>query len=254
MSIQSLISTLILMSALLFVDRIFSLYKKQQLLSEKFMTKIGTFYFIFLISLYFYSFSHPFSFWIFTFASFFVFPTLLYFLNRIHQQQFYSEFLRFLSLIIMNMQQGLAFVTAIERAQESGNWKQGQVLGRICENVVFSQQTNLSNQGFFNQFLGSALIEMRQIHRQQHQGIERLKNLRKILRERLTFRQRSRQIWLYFSYQLGLLSLIYWSLFLYILKDFGFFGFQSTFLYSASLYFMGSAVTFFIAKGKKWSI
>ncbi len=251
---NTFISLLILMSVFTFVHRIFFEFKKQHIFPLKILTKIVTFYFCFLITLYFYFFNQPFLIWIFAFLSFLLFPILIFCLKRFHQHQFHGEFLRFLSLVVMSMQRGLSFPTAMESSLRVGNWKQDQLLRRIYEDVVFSQQELSHQTGLFGQYIDQIRDELTRVSEHQHQAIDRLCNFRKNLRDRLIFRQKSRQIWSYFTYQVGLLSFIYIGLLVFILKEYGFKPYWFSFFLSFSLYFSGLLFTYWIARSKKWHI
>lgn len=218
------------------------------------MTKIGTFHLLSLFILYLVFFQQSFYFWILSITSILFLPTFLFLLLKFYQHHFYGEFLRFLSLVILFMQQGISFQQALKRGLTMGNWKQRHLLEAITQNVAFSQQKNQGRSGLFAQFVDEIQSELVGVFKSQHLAIDRLCNFRKNLRERLNFRQRSRQIWGFFIYQVGILSLIYLSLFVYILVEFGFLKFLSSFLLSISLYLVGVFFTWLLMKGKKWSI
>lgn len=251
---MNLLSLLILMSVLVFVNRIYFEYKKQHFFSLKMMTKIGTFYFVFLIALYFYFLKQVFWFWLLSMVSIIVFPLLIFFLRKFHQQQFYSEFLRFLSMVILSMQRGMSLGAAMESSLRLGNWKQGQLLRGIYEDVVFSQQETVADTSQFSQYIRQIGLELSRVNQHQHQAIDRLCNFRKNLRDRLIFRQKSRQIWFYFFYQVGVLSLIYLLILSFIVSEYGFFNFANSILLSFCLFGLGVLVTFYIGRNKKWSI
>lgn len=251
---NTFISLGILLSVLLFVVRIHSYFKKQHIFPLKIMTKIGTFYFVFVFTLYFFNFQRPFWFWLLSFTSLLVVPLFLFLLTKFHQQQFYSEFLRFLSLVILSMKRGQSFSHSLETSLALGTWKQGQLLGQIRDHVVFSQQEPVVKMGLFGQFIKQISSEFRTINGNQHLAIDRLCKFRKNLLERLNFRQKSRQIWSYFYYQLGILSVIYLLIFLFVAKEYGVIPFKKSFFLSFVFYLLGLLSTFLIGRGKKWSI
>lgn len=251
---NTFVSLLILMFVLMFVDRIFGHYKKQHIFPLKLMTNFGKLYFIFIIVLYFNTFLTPFWFWIVCFASILVFPFLIFFTAQFHQHQFYSEFLRFLSVVILGMQRGQSFSSAFEVSLRGNSWKQDQLLKGIFENVVFSQQEPVAKTGQFGLFIQQIHEELTLVQSNQHLAIDRLCNFQKNLRDRIIFRQRSRQIWMYFGYQIGLLSLIYFGLFAFIFIEYGFFQFKKSFFISFLFYSLGILATIYIGKKKKWLI
>lgn len=248
------LSLLIMLSVIVFVIRIYSGLKKQHLFPLKSLTKIGTFHLFFLFIVYFYYFQQPFQFWIFSFLSLLSIPIFIFSIRQFHQHHFYSEFLRFVTLTTLHMQMGRSFLSACERGLAQGSWKQKRLMKHIIENVTFSQQAKSQSSRSFDQFIGLITQEMASIRDNQHQAIDRLCNLQKNLRDRVIFRHKSRQIWLYLLYQVGILSLIYWGLFLFVLKEFDLSLYINSFLLSLSFYFLGVTTLIFLARGKKWSI
>ena len=238
----------------MFINRIFSIYKKQHFFTLKNMTKIGTFYFVLLIVLYFKFFLEPFWFFIATLSALFVFPIIILVVVKFHQHQFHSEFLRFLSVVILRMHRGEGFLMASHGSLESEIWKQDHLLKSLVDNVTFSQQKYGQYTGLFGQLLYEIQSEFRDVRNNQHQAIDRLCNLRKNLRDRFIFRQKSRQIWGFFLYQTGILSLIYIGIFIYIIQEVGFYEHQKVIFLSFIFYFAGLISIYFLAKGKKWAI
>lgn len=247
-------SLFIFVSVFVFVTRIYEHFKKQHYLSRDFMTKIGTFHVLLLFVFYIKFFNQSFYFWIFGFCSLLILPILFFTILKFYQNHFYSEFVRFLSLTILFMQRGQSFQSSMKQSLQLGQWRQEHLLVRIYQNVAFSQQERSLVTGLFAQFIGEVESELMQVKEHQHQAIDRLCNLRKNLRERLTFRQRSRQIWGFFIYQVGLLSLIYFGLMTFILFEYGFNNFSESFFLSFSLYLTGVLITFLLLRNKKWSI
>ena len=243
-----------MMSVLLFVNRIYHQLKKQHLLPIKTLTKIGTLHVFFVFSLYIFYFSTPFSLWYYSFVSITLIPLLVLIVTKFYQQQFYGDFLRFLSMLILKMQIGHSFKGAIEAVIEDGQWIQRSLLIHIYENVVFTQKEELSNSGPFARFIGQIVEEFIRVQNNQHQAIDRLCNFRKKMQSELFFRRRSRQIWIYFGNQLLLLSGIYLLIFIYVLKEYGFQKFSNVFLVSFALYFLGCITVYIIGRTKKWRI
>ncbi len=252
--INSLVSIAIFVFVFVFVNRIFGQIKKHHVFPLKLMTNFGTFYFIFLFGLYFYFFAHPFWFWLVCFLSLILFPAFVFLLVQFHQQQFYSEFLRFLSMVILAMRRGLSYSAAMEVSIRGGDWKQGQLLRGIYENVVFSQQEPVVKKGLFGQFIHQIHVQLKALHHDPHRAIDRLCNFRKNLLDRLNFRRKSRQIWAYFGFQLGLLSFIYFGLLAFVAFQNGFHRFKTSFLLSFLFYLLGLIATLIIARLKKWHI
>lgn len=250
----TLISLLILMSVLLFVNRIYHQFKKQHFFSRETLTKIGTVHVFFVFVLYINYFSQPFWLWFFSFTSIIVVPLVVFIFIKLHQQQFYSDFLRFLSVLILKMQMGLSFRSAIERSLEEESWRHGYLLQHIYDNVVFSQQGKCQKTGPFGRFIRRVVSEFSLVHFNQHQAIDRLCKFRKNLQEELFFRRKSRQIWLYFGYQLGLLTVIYLAIFSFIVQEYGFLKFKIVFLLSLVSYFLGIFFVYIIGRRKEWRI
>lgn len=250
----TLISVLVLLSVMMFAHRIYNQFRKQNLFSQSLLTKIGTAHFIFIFLLYLIFFTHPFWFWMSAFVSIALIPGIVFLVTIFHQQQFYSEFLRFVSVMILKMQMGHSFTSSMEQALAMESWKQKGLLVEIQGNVVFSQQIKILGTGPFSSFISKVIHEFHLIYSNQHQAIDRLCKFRKNLQSEIFFRRRSRQIWSYFAYQLALLSFIYLALFIFIVREYGFSGFKDAFYLSFALYFLGILSLFLILRGKKWLI
>lgn len=250
----TLLSLCILLSVLLFVLRIFYHYKKQHIFPLKIMTKIGTFHVVLIFILYVFYFSQPFWFLIYCFVTLFAFPIFIYLFTKFLQHHFYSEFLRFLSGVILKMQMGYSFTSAMESCLGQSSWLNHGLLVHIYENVVFSQQEVCQNTGPFSRFINKMVCEFRLVHQNQHLAIDRLCKIQKNLQNHLFFRRKSRQIWSYFGYQIGILSFIYFGLILYVVSHFGFSKFQNIFLLSFGFYSLGVLFLYFLVRGKKWHI
>lgn len=250
----TLISLLIIVSVIVFVHRIIFQFKKQHFFIHKLMTKIGTFYLLFIFLLYLKFFFHPIQLWFFCFSSILIFPATFFCLTQFHQHQFYSEFLRFLTLLVLKMQMGLGFRASYEQTLNQESWSYRLLLKQIYDNVTFSQQGKLPKYRGFRQFIGRIHSELHAVQAHPHRAIDRLCNFRDQLIQERFFRRRSRQIWLNFGLQLGILSLIYWFIFVYVCLQYGFFKYLNVFLLSLSLYFLGFLILFLIVRGKKWRI
>lgn len=250
----TIVSVLIMLSVLLFVNRIYYQLKKQHLLPEKTLTKIGTLHLVFVFSLYIFYFSKPFSLWIYSFLSITIIPFFILLITKFYQQQFYGEFLRFLSMLILKMQIGNSFRSAMETVIQEGGWRQRSLLVHIYENVVFTQQEEVGNSGPFARFISQIVEEFIRVQNNQHQAIDRLCNFRKKMQSEQFFRRRSRQIWIYFGNQLVLLSVIYLLIFVYVLKHYGFQKFSQVFMVSFGLYSIGCFVVYILGRSKKWHI
>jgi hypothetical protein len=157
-------------------------------------------------------------------------------------------------MVILGMRRGLSYSAAMQVSLRDNHWKQGQLLQGIYENVVFSQQGPVVKRGRFAEFINQIHTQFRSLHEDPHQGIDRLCNFRRNIQERLSFRQKSRQIWTYFGFQLGLLTVIYVGLFGFVVSQYGFFAFKNSFLLSLFFYFLDVVFTFIIARIKKWRI
>jgi hypothetical protein len=236
------------------MNRIFGQLHKQGFFPLKTMTNFGTFYVFILFALYFYFFNRPFWFWFTTFLTLFFIPIATFFIVRFHQHQFHGEFLRFLSMVILAMKRGLSFSAAMEVSLRGNSWKQDQLLKSLYENVVFSQQEPVAKKGRFGELIRQIHLEFRSLHQDSHLAIDRLCNFRKTLHERIIFRQKSRQIWFYFAFQLGLLSLIYSALLIFVLLQNGFSRYPEPYYLSFILYFAGVIFTIVIARRKQWPI
>jgi hypothetical protein len=250
----SLLSLVILLSGLVFAHRIQQKIKTQKVFSNAFMTKIGTFYFSLFIFIFIHTFHSPFLLWMTLFTLFTVIPISLFLLNKIHQQHFHGEFLRFLSVVTMKMQTGYSFRSSFVHSRQVFPWKYDHIYGSILDNVVFSQQENRAATGPWGGILGRIQNEMVAIDQHQHQAIDRLCKFRKNFQDQLFFRRKSRQIWLYFAYQLGLLSIIYWPLMIYVATHYEISAIKNVLLLSLVLYLLGVFVVIYISQRQQWHI
>ena len=181
-------------------------------------------------------------------------PTSLFLITKIHQQTFTSEFLRFVSMILLKMEMGESFQTAMERCLVSEKWTQKKLLTAIHENVVFSQQVFMEKSGTFPSFLNRIIQEFQFIQNNQHQAIDRLSRFQDSLQVDLFFRRKSRQIWYHFGYQWLLLTGIYVLILFFIINQYGFLPFINVFLLSFTLYFLGVFSLYYLGRNKKWVI
>lgn len=250
----TLISIAILLSGLMFAHRICLQIQREKLFAKSLMTKIGTFYFLSLFVLYTLLFQSPLWLWLFTVCQFLLIPMVLFVVKKIHQHQFSGEFLRFLSVLILNMEMGHSFRAAYEKSLLGQAWRHQRWLRQIYGNVTFSQQKQAWGQGSLGQLLSRIQRECIGIDQHQHQAIDRLCNFRKNFQAELFFRQKSRQIWLYFAYQLGLLTIIYLCLLVYLLYHYEISLLKNSLFYSLSLYGLGVSTVFYICRRQKWHI
>ena len=218
------------------------------------MTKIGTFYCFFVFLIFFSYFKEPFHLWLILSLSFFVFPLSFFLLKKHRQQQFYSEFLRFLSLVILKMKMGMAFRSAYEGALSTSQWKFRGLLASLLENVVFSPQKTVVHGSQFTLFLNEIIKEFSFFDSHPHFAIDGLKNFQERLAKRTFFRRRSRQIYYQMGGQLVVLSLIYLCVFSFVVYEFGWRKNMGVFLFSFSLYLAGAITFYFVGRRKQWNI
>ena len=250
----SSVSFLIFVSGLFFVNRIYDYFKKQYLFKKKLLTKIGTLHVVFIFFLYSFFLKKPFWFWMGSFSSLLSIPMSLFLITKIHQQTFTSEFLRFISMILLKMKMGEGFQTAMEHSLISEKWNQKKLLIAIYENVVFSQQICIEKSGTFPSFLNKIIQEFKLIQSNQHQAIDRLSRFQNSLHVDLFFRRKSRQIWYHFGFQWLLLTGIYVLILFFMINQYGFLSFINIFLLSFSLYFLGVFSLYYLGGNKKWVI
>jgi hypothetical protein len=250
----NLLSLLIFLSVLVFAMRIYSRINSQHLFTKKSLTKIGTSHYFFLFLIYIKYFSQPFCIWFYSFLSFIFIPAIIFAIKKTHQHRFYGDFLRFLSVVILKMQVGHSFQSSLELALTNEKWKHREVLKHIFENVVFTQQEVSRKSGPFASFVDRILKEFSLIQSNQHQAIDRLCNFRNNLRAELFFSRKSRQIWIYFGYQLLILSSIYILILIFIVREYGFIRFQAVFFLSFTCYFMGIFSVYILGRKKHWHI
>ena len=192
--------------------------------------------------------------WLALFVPLFLFIVFVFIKYISMEKQFCSQFPEFLTKIILKMKTGWSFRKSFEYSCKEAPEIYKERLNGIFENVVFSQQENIGKTGPFGLFISQILTEFRLIQRNQHQAIDRLCNFRDCLINERFFRRKSRQIWLHFGAQLGILSIIYWFLWFFICFQYGFYEYKNVFLLSLSFYLVGFLVLFIFFKGNKWRI
>lgn len=250
----NLFSLLIFLSVLCFAHRIFQIFRQKKLLEKKLLTKIGTLQICFLFLSYQQFFLRPFHLWISSILVLCFVPIVIFVIRKNQQRQFQSEFLRFLSQLVLQMQMGHSWQTSFQKTLRENTWRQGFLLQQIYENVAFSPQADFGKSGPFAEFLKRIRNELIYVHKHQHLAIDRLCNLQKNLRTEFYFRRKSGQIWTYFAYQLGLLSVLFWGIFIFTLFHQGWKEHSEVFLVSFLFYGMGFLIVFIMLKGKKWEI
>ena len=181
-------------------------------------------------------------------------PAFFFLIMKIHQQTFNSEFLRFTSVILLKMEMGNSFQSAMEKSLICERWNHKKLLRAIYENVAFSQQSFIEKPGGFPLFLNKIVKEFQFIQNNQHQAIDRLFKFQNSLETDLFFRRKSRQIWLNFGYQWLLLTGVYVFILFFIISQYGFLPFINVFLISFSLYFTGVLCLYYLGRNKKWVI
>lgn len=254
MTANFLFSLLIVLSVQVFVTRILYRDKRTLLFSREIMTKIGTFYCFFVFLIFFSYFKQPFHLWFILLLSFFVFPISFFFLKKYRQQQFCSEFLRFLSLLILKMKMGMAFRSSYESTLSESQWKFRSLLASLLENVVFSPHETVANGSHFTHFLNEIIKEFSFFDSHPHFAIDGLKNFQERLVKRTFFRRRSRQIYYQMGGQLVVLSIIYVSVFAFVVFEFGWRRNIYIFILSGSLYLGGSLIFYLTGRRKQWNI
>ena len=254
MLVSLLVSFLTFASALWFVLRICFVYQSKKLITSQRMTKIGTFYFFAFLFLYFYFFSDAFLFFVSSFLLILCFPVGFAVNMKCRQRQFHSEFLSFISLILISMKKGDSYSRSVQVSLQSRRWKQRSLLESVFEDVTFSQQKSSISLPSFAKLLMELQRELMGVRSNQHMAIERVTRVRERFRQRIIFRQKSMQIWSHFGFQAGLLSLIYGGILTYVIFEMGFVAHRSVIFLSLSLYISGILSLILIARGKKWRI
>lgn len=245
-----LIVFLILIFGFFTADRILHEVVGQNILTKKQMTKFGTAYVLVIVSFSFFT-SSILVLWMLSFTPQLVFWIFIAFLKRYRSQKFEERFEEILGLMILKMKSGKAFRSAFSEVISESPYGIQRILIDIRDVVVFSQQKNSVK---LSAFIKLILIEFVQADQAPHAALKRLVSFRDRLKIQTDFRRKSGQVMQQIRIQSLILSGVYFALFIFVIKRFGFESNHQMILLSVSLFLTGIAFIFYRGNKIKWKI
>ncbi len=245
-----LIVFLILIFGFFTADRILHEVVGQNILTKKQMTKFGTAYVLVIVSFSFFT-SSILVLWMLSFTPQLVFWIFIAFLKRYRSQKFEERFEEILGLMILKMKSGKAFRSAFSEVISESPYGIQRILIDIRDVVVFSQ---LKNSVKLSAFIKLILIEFVQADQAPHAALKRLVSFRDRLKIQTDFRRKSGQVMQQIRIQSLILSGVYFALFIFVIKRFGFESNHQMILLSVSLFLTGIAFIFYRGNKIKWKI
>ena len=245
------------MTSFIFVQTLFGIcffvrylekIKQRQLLETGALTKIGTFYVFYLVSLCFLRPS--------TYISLFLllhFPLflLLFFEFGLKRYRIFcvrKQICGFLSLVLLKMHVGYSFRDSLRYANGENDRFTQLKWQKLIDSVVFSQQEVVHE----HKFLNVLAWELKDIDKQDHLSFKNVKNLRRKYEIEDEFRHRSGQA----LYQTRTQSLIIGGLYIvsvyFIVNRYGFISVLDTLVISLGLFFFGLIGTLFLGRKIRW--
>ena len=214
------------------------------------MTNFGTAYVVLIIAISFLT-SHFFVLWILSFAPHLLFSLFIAFLKAHRRKKFEERFEETLGLIIMKMKSGKAFRNAFSEVISESPREIQRILIDIRDVVVFSQQNNSEH---LSRFVQTIILEFIQADLAPHSALKRLSSFRDRLKIQADFRRKSGQVMQQIRIQSLILSGVYFALFIFVIKSFGFESNHQMIL--SSFLFFGIGLLFIFYKGNKikWTI
>ena len=245
---------LISLSVFVFVNRIFHFSPLKKRISVSLMTKIGTFFVIYVFSLSVTFFFQPFWFLMGIFFFFCILWSCFFLWKKTHEKHFYKEFLRFLSQVLLRMRMGFGFRTSYRETLDSGGWKFQALLGELYDNVAFMPQKNADNPKPSQFFLDQLLKVLRRADASPTNSLRLLEQYKKYLTHQEKFRRRSRQIWTHILSQGLVVLALYLALLTYTLRRYSFSSQRIYILLSLLLFVIAALVFTILRKEPRWNL
>lgn len=174
-------------------------------------------------------------------------PRLLrvFLLNRLRK-----ALIPFLDAIILSLQMGKSFRSCLYSAIEiQDGWVKHQLLEiyqsmSLAENVIAAKSA----------LLADLQKEFRLIERSQTRCLEQVKSLRRELKLLDSFRRRSGQITQQIKMQALIVTALFLSLLIFVVRQFGFFEHRFLVFFASGTFLIGLIWIFFVGKRMKWKV
>ena len=245
-----LIVFLILIFGFLSAERILSDVVGQNILTKMQMTNFGTAYVVLIITSSFFT-SSTLVLWALSFAPHLLFMIFIAYLKQHRRRKFEERFEEILGLIILKMKSGKAFRTAFSEVISESPHAIQRILIDIRDVVVFSQQNNLEALSSFVQMI---VVEFVQADQAPHAALKRLVSFLDRLKVQADFRRKSGQVMQQIRIQSLILSGVYFALFVFVIKRFGFESNRQMILLSVLFFGIGIGFIFYKGNRIKWKI
>lgn len=240
-----LFAFVITMSALMFAVRIIVRARRENILSDHALTKIGTAYFFALILINYFCSSTILVVW---FASFAPLTALILFFEIARftrRRAVYKAFSESLNLTLLKMKSGKSFRQSFAEVIGEMQSSHAQRMREIFDIVVFTQQDKGVLHG---RFLTMIVRELQFADQNPHSAITRLQTLRQRIKIEENFRRRSGQALKQVRAQSILMSGLFLAVVCFVVSNFGFTRHQHLILVAVTLFSVG---LFWIHRGGK---
>ncbi len=160
-----------------------------------------------------------------------------------------KDFYNYLITVSIAMKVGQSFRSALQNSLMNLKEEHRVIVSAIIDSVVFSQQPNLDLKSSFEQEIHR---EISKIDENSHRSLYRLSLWMRQIEKRFEFRHKSGQILSQLYIQVVLLSLMYFALFIFTVRNYGLREHVEIIFYSLVLFAIGLVVSFFLGRKIKW--
>lgn len=246
-----LIEFIITLSALMFASRMFVRARRENILSESVLTKIGTAYFCAIIVLNYFSSSTISVVWLTSFLPLIAFVVGIEIARLCRTRAFHKAFSGSLNLTLLKMKSGKSFRQSFAEVINEMTPTHAQRLREIFDIVVFTQQ---DKEVLRSDFLALIVRELRFADQNPHAAIKRLQTLRMRIKIAEDFRRRSGQALKQVRAQSFLMSGLFLAVVIFVVINFGFHRNQNLILIAFALFAVGLIWIHHGGKKLKWKV
>jgi Flp pilus assembly protein TadB len=230
--------------------RIFSHLRKSNLLSKDELTKIGTIYFIAVMSAISISSRLRILLWCAIFAPQALLIIMVKVRLHVRARQFRERFRETLTVVFLKMKAGRSFRQSLDEAIGESDSLMREKLAEIRSVVVFSQQSR----GVSDPFVAEVIDEFSRVDRNPHAAIKRLSIFRSKLRIEDDFRHKSGQVLSQIRAQSFIMSGLYLAVAIFVINRFGWSANRVAIVASVCLFTTGLLVIWFGGRRLRWKV
>jgi len=187
--------------------------------------------------------------WIFFGTLFILLKLLPYFFSRYQEKLIQAHTLRLLDHLILSVQSGQSLRASLVMLSR----QESSLLRVSWENLVHAIVFENSAKSLRSPALKNLFEELSRIERSQAKCVDQLRSLRGNWKTLADFRRRSGQVSLQIRMQAAISTLLFVSLLLFMITQFGFFQHRMLILTSGTLFFSGVVTVFVIGRRLQWS-